>query len=322
MLKDLTILVTGGAGFIGSNLVDLLMENGYTVFVVDDLSTGSLDNLQKWSGDDNFRFIQGDIRHPLDSILTPSKMGGAPPIGYIFHLAALVDVTSSFQDPHRDISVNYIGTLNVVDFAMRNDVKKVIFSSSAAIFGDTTTLPVTEEDPKDPLSPYGLNKLASEGLLRVYNDQYGLNFSSLRFFNVYGPRQDPKSPYSGVISIFMEKARSEQPLMIYGDGKQTRDFVFVKDVARALMGAAISDFNGEINIGTGKETSILELADLVSKVAGKELKRVHLPFRKGEILRSVTSTERSEELFGPLELTKLKDGLIETYHWISSVQNH
>jgi len=317
-MKDLAILVTGGAGFIGSHLVDLLMDTGHTVFVLDDLSTGSLDNLRRWSENERFMFIRGDVSESLDSVLTPSKLGGAPPIGHIFHLAARVDVTSSFQHPADDIRVNYLGTLNVLEYAMKTGVKKMVYASSAAIFGDTTVIPVREEEAKKPLSPYGLNKLSSENLLRIYREQYGLSYVATRFFNVYGERQSPDSPYSGVISRFMDRALSSEPLMVYGDGMQTRDFIYVGDVARIMVMAAGSRYCGEMNVGTGKETSISSLADIIKGLTGKDLKNVNLPERKGEIQRSAADTRKMEEYLGPLDLTDLKEGLARTMKWHSS----
>jgi UDP-glucose 4-epimerase len=318
LVKDLGVLVTGGAGFIGSNLVDLLMENGYTVYVLDDLSTGKLENLERWSENGNFRFIPGDIRNPLDSILTSSKMGGGPPIGTIFHLAARVDVTTSFLDPKADMEVNYLGTLNVLEYASRMDVRKIVFSSSAAVYGDTEVLPVNEDISLDPLSPYGLNKMASEILLKIYKAQYGLDHTILRFFNVYGPRQDPGNPYSGVISKYMNWTRNKEPLMIYGDGSQTRDFIFVGDVADIMASAASSNFVGTLNVATGKENSVLDLANAVEEVGGTQLKRVHLPERKGEIIRSVANIAKLQEKLGPFEPVSLKEGLRKTYRWFET----
>jgi UDP-glucose 4-epimerase len=317
-MKDLAILVTGGAGFIGSHLVDLLMETGHTVFVIDDLSAGSLDNIQKWMGDDRFMFIKGDISEPLESALIPSKLGGAPSIGFIFHLAARVDVPSSFQHPADDIRVNYLGTLNVLEYAMKAGVKKVGFASSAAIFGDTPDVPVREDASKKPLSPYGLNKLSSESLLRIYREQYGIGYVAMRFFNVYGERQVPDSPYSGVISRFLDRAISSEPMMIFGDGGQTRDFIYVGDVARLMVMAVGSNYSGEFNVGTGKETTISELAETVMKLAKIQSRVINLPERKGEIRRSVADTGRMEKHLGPLDLTDLREGLARTLKWHSS----
>ncbi|MBN1390654.1 MAG: NAD-dependent epimerase/dehydratase family protein [Candidatus Thermoplasmatota archaeon] len=314
-MKDQGVLVTGGAGFIGSNLVDVLMENGYTVYVVDDLSTGKIENLRRWTGEDNFNFIKGDIRTPLDNTLTPSRLGGGPPIRTIFHLAAKVDVTSSFLDPRLDLEVNYIGTMNVLDYAVRNGVGKVLFTSSAAVYGDSEVLPVRESQPTDPLSPYGLHKLSSENLIRIYHGQYGLDHTVCRLFNVYGPRQDPSNQYSGVISRFMEKARRSEPVLIYGDGEQTRDFVFVNDVARILVMAANSGLNGTFNVACGIETSVNDISSVIETISGNELRRVHLPERKGEIRRSVADISMLREDLHFTEFTGIREGLRETYRW-------
>ncbi|MBN1540041.1 MAG: NAD-dependent epimerase/dehydratase family protein [Candidatus Thermoplasmatota archaeon] len=315
-MKEQGVLVTGGAGFIGSALVDLLMENKYTVLVLDDLSTGRMENLERWLDDDNFRFINGDIRHPLDGLLSPARMGSGPPISWIFHLAARVDVTSSFNDPRSDLEVNYLGTMNVLDHAVRSGVKKVVFTSSAAIYGDTSDLPIGESHPPEPLSPYGLHKLASERLIDIYHKQYNLRYTALRLFNVFGPRQDPSNQYSGVISKFMQKALGAEPLMIYGNGAQTRDFIYVGDVAEILVRAAGSSYNGPMNVATGTETSVNDLAAAVERISGKERKRVNLPERKGEIFRSVADVALLQEVLGMNETTDLREGLRETYRWM------
>jgi len=315
-MKDQGVLVTGGAGFIGSNLVDLLMENGYTVYVLDDLSTGRMGNLERWLSEDNFNFIQGDIRTPLDHVLTPSKLGGGPPISTIFHLAAKVDVTSSFLDPRLDLEVNYLGTMNVLDHAVRSGVKKVVFTSSAAVYGDTDRLPIKEGNVLEPLSPYGLHKLASERLMDIYHRQYGLKYTAARLFNVFGPRQDPANPYSGVISKFIHGSIRGEPLMIYGDGNQTRDFIFVRDVAEVLIEAASSDLIGALNVAVGRETTVNDLAEAVSRISGKELRRIYLPERKGEIIRSVADIGLLRDRLHHEEATDLREGLRDTSKWL------
>ncbi len=313
-MRDTAVLVTGGAGFIGSNLVDLLMEKGHTVYVLDDLSSGSLDNLEEWVDDHRFRFIRGDITSSIEDPIR-SNIRGGPPIDTIFHLAARVDVTSSFEDPKQDAYTNYIGTMNVLDHALKNDVKRVIFASSAAIYGDTASLTIKEDAERSPLSPYGLHKLSSEGLLEVYRKQWGLSSASVRFFNVYGPRQDPKNPYSGVISKFMERAKMKEPLIIFGDGGQTRDFVYVGDVAEGLYQVARSKVHGPMNLGTGVETSVIDLAMTVRKVSMQELKMVHMPPRKGEIMRSVADISKIEEETGFTAQMTIEQGLKQTYEW-------
>ncbi|MGA1819448.1 MAG: NAD-dependent epimerase/dehydratase family protein [Thermoplasmatota archaeon] len=316
MMREQGVLVTGGAGFIGSHLVDLLMETGHIVYVLDDLSTGKMENIQGWLSEDNFRFIQGDIRVPLDHALTPSKLGGGPPISTIFHLAARVDVTSSFLDPRLDLEVNYLGTMNVLDHAARSGARKVVFTSSAAVYGDTDRLPTDEGAPLEPMSPYGLHKMASERLMEIYRQQYGLKYVAARLFNVFGPRQDPDNPYCGVISKFIHRSVKGEPLLIYGDGEQTRDFIFVKDVAEVLIKAASSDLTGTLNVATGRETTVNELADAVARISGKELKKVYLPERKGEIVRSVADVGSLREKLFQEDATELREGLRETSRWL------
>ncbi|MGA1793193.1 MAG: NAD-dependent epimerase/dehydratase family protein [Thermoplasmatota archaeon] len=315
-MRDQGVLVTGGAGFIGSNLVDLLMETGHTVYVLDDLSTGKMGNIQRWLSEDNFNFIQGDIRTPLDHVLTPHKLGGGPPITTVFHLAARVDVTSSFQDPRLDLEVNYLGTMNVLDHAVRSGVKKVVFTSSAAVYGDTDQLPISEMAPLGPLSPYGLHKMASEHLMEIYRQQYGLKYVTARLFNVFGPRQDPGNPYSGVISKFIHRSIKGEPLLIYGDGEQTRDFIYVRDVAEVLLKVASSELIGTLNVATGKETTVNDIADTVARISGKELRKVNLPERKGEIKRSVADVATLREKLFHEEATDLREGLKETSRWL------
>lgn len=315
-MRDDGILVTGGAGFIGSHLVDLLLESGYTVYALDNLSTGKLENLEEAEGSPNFRFIRGDVTRSLSDVLGGSALGGGPPISAIFHLAARVDVTTSLERPLDDALTNYTGTINVLDYAIKNDIRWVTFSSSAAVYGDVRSLPVNEDDPLLPLSPYGLNKMASENLLRIYGENYNINTASLRFFNVYGPRQDPGNPYSGVISKFMEWGKNGQPLIIYGDGSQTRDFVYVKDVAAALHLAYRCGATGAFNIGTGTETSISRLAEEVSRISGNDLPKVHMEERKGEISRSQACVDKFERVCEFRPSTSLKQGLRETYRSI------
>ncbi len=314
-LNNEMVLVTGGAGFIGSNLVDLLMERGHPVMVLDDLSSGSMKNLERWMDDPSFRFIKGDIRRPLELSLTPQSLGESPPISAIVHLAARVDVTTSFENAREDLEVNYLGTLNVLEYALRAGIKNIVFSSSAAVFGDSSSVPVREDQVTAPLSPYGLNKLSSEQLMRIYSAQYGLSCKSLRFFNVYGPRQDPSNPYSGVISKFMSWALSSEPFIIYGDGEQTRDFVNVHDVAEAIYCAASSPTPGTYNIGTGRETSISDLAMEVASAAGIPSRTVNMPPRKGEIKRSCADIGLAAEKLSWEPSVGLKEGIRSTFRW-------
>ncbi len=309
------IIVTGGAGFIGSHLVDHLIDQDHNVLVIDDLSSGSTDNLSGWIGDERLRFVRWDITRPLDGC---EDLRSYKRIDCIFHLAARIDVITSFDDPLDDARRNYMGTLNVLEFARKIGCQQMIFSSSAAIFQDNGLVPIDEDFPKMPLSPYGFHKLMSEGLLRLYGDHHGMRNASMRFFNVYGPRQDPSNPYSGVISKFMDMASSGEPLTIYGDGEQTRDFVYVEDVVRSLISAYKGNGIGEFNVGTGVETSVNTLADIIASRFRAGGDRRHLPGRKGEIRRSCALVDRIEKVLGYRPDTVLEDGIGKTLEWYGS----
>jgi UDP-glucose 4-epimerase len=282
--------------------------------VLDNLSSGSMRNLERWGDDPSFRFIRGDVRRPLDLSLRPQDLSDTP-ISTIIHLAARVDVTTSFEKVQEDLEVNYLGTLNVLEYALRWDIRNMVYTSSAAVYGDTKCVPVSEDDETVPLSPYGLNKLSSENLLRIYSAQYGLSCKSLRLFNVYGPRQSPSNPYSGVISKFISWALSSQPMLIYGDGGQTRDFVNVADVASAIYSAASRSDPGTFNIGTGRETSVSQLAKEVASAAGTDLRTLNMPERKGEILRSCANVTLASKRLSWEPAIELREGLRSTLRW-------
>lgn len=274
-------LVTGGAGFIGSHIVDELLAGGVEVVVIDNLSTGNRQNLAHVR--ERITFFQGDIRDR--EVLKKAVQG----CDVVFHEAAIVSVTQTVDHPLDSAMVNDFGTLLVLDTARQCNVKKVVLASSCAIYGDSQHLPKVETMTPRPQSPYAVQKLTGELNAKVYNDLYGMQTTCLRYFNVYGPRQDPSSPYSGVISIFMSKAVARDRPVIYGDGNQTRDFIFVKDVVRANLLAAYDDqARGNVfNIGTGKETSIKKLWEMIGAITGLEISPEYRPARSGDILRSV-----------------------------------
>lgn len=306
------VVVTGGAGFIGSHAVDRLLEIGHRVVVLDNFSTGKRANLARWTEHPALHIVVCDVAHGIFGALAPlTKQHG--PVERIVHLAAQVSVVHSIENPLVDMQINYGGTLHVLEYARAMHVKKVVLASSAAVYGDVEELPVAEEARCRPLSPYGVDKLASELALDCYASVHAVPTTSLRFFNVYGPRQDPSSPYSGVISIFTDRARAGQPLRIYGEGQQTRDFVFVGDVVRAIV-AALGDSNARLvaNVGTGHEISVLELARTVIDLCGNNSAIEHAPSRAGEILRSCAKVERLRETLGVVAETKLVDGLRQT----------
>ena len=226
------VLVTGGAGFVGSHVVDRLLAAGCRVVVLDDFSTGRRDNLARWVAHRRVEVVEADV---ADDLAGP--LADATGFDAVVHLAARAAAARSVEDPLGDLRVNYVGTARVLEYARRVGVNKVVFASSSAVYGNAEDLPISEHAATRPLSPYGVHKLASERLLDCYGANWGLSWTALRFFNVYGPRQHPNSPYSGVISIFARQAFAGEPLTIYGDGRQTRDFVFVADVARAIVDA-------------------------------------------------------------------------------------
>lgn len=303
------VVVTGGAGFIGSHTVDRLMETGHRVVVLDNFSTGKRANLARWADHPALHVVVCDVVHGIATALAPiTKSHG--PVQRIIHLAAQVSVVHSVANPLVDMSINYGGTLHVLEYARAHDVKKVVLASSAAVYGDATQLPVAEETPCKPVSPYGIDKYASELALDYYANVHGVPTTSLRFFNVYGPRQDPSSPYSGVISIFTDRARAGRPLTIFGDGSQTRDFVYVGDVVRGILAAA-QDGNSRLvaNVGTGSEVTVLELAKNIVELCGGRSSIEHAPARVGEILKSRARVDRLREQLGVVAETTLVDGL-------------
>ncbi len=312
------ILVTGGAGFIGSHTVDRLVADGHRVVVVDDLRTGKRANLAQhgalsFAAGSPVELVVADVSHGLFAPLAAVTAAHGP-IARAIHLAAQVSVVHSLANPLVDVAVNYVGTVQVLEYARAAGVKKIAFASSAAVYGDTPVVPVVEDAPCRPLSPYGVDKLASELMLGAYAATHGVAATPLRFFNVYGPRQDPSSPYSGVISIFADRARAGKPLTIFGDGQQTRDFVYVGDVARAVVAAAMAD-GGDgtaMNIGTGRETTVRQLAELIVGLAGTGVAISHAPARAGEIVRSLAAVARVQAALGWQAEVALADGLART----------
>jgi UDP-glucose 4-epimerase len=304
-----TALVTGGAGFIGSHLVDALAASGCRVTVLDDLSSGRRANLEAVCG--GVRFLQADIRDP-DAVA--AAVSGCE---VIFHLAAVVSVPKTTEDPLGSAAVNETGSLLLLEAARAARVRRVVFASSSAVYGDDPTLPKREEMAPRPLSPYAVQKLAVEHYLRVYTDLFGLASVSLRFFNVFGPRQDPSSPYSGVISIFMDRALSGAPVLIHGDGRQTRDFVFVGDVVRALIAAAGSpSAPGRVfNVGTGRAVTILGLWAAIAALSGAQSAPGHGPPRPGDVPHSVAAIDAARETLRFAPQVHLEQGLEQTWAW-------
>ena len=308
------VLVTGGAGFIGSHLSTALVAEGCTVTVLDNLSSGRLSNLDEIK--DHISFFQGDIRD--QEIVKKSAHG----CDAIFHLAAVVSVPQTIRQPVESNLVNDLGTLIVLEAARQNNIKKVVFASSSAVYGDDPQLPKHEDMKPKPLSPYAVQKLTGEYYGRLYHDLYGIQTTCLRLFNIYGPKQDPSSPYSGVISIFMTKAVLRKPPFIFGDGQQSRDFLYVQDAVKAFVLAArtASDSVTILNVGTGKFVTINQLWQIISRLSGFTAEAVYQQPRPGDILKSVASIERARSTLGFKPALPLEKGLEITFDWYKKIK--
>jgi len=296
------LLLTGGAGFIGSHLVERLLAAGDRVRVLDDLSTGKRENLSHHNA---LEFVEGDIR---DAGLVSRCMEG---MDALVHLAAVASVQASIDDPMRTHQVNFDGTLNLLEASRRIGIRRFVYACSAAVYGDAASIPVSEDAILNPLSPYAVDKLSGEYYLLHYNRKYNLAATSFRFFNIYGPRQDPSSPYSGVISIFVDRLQRNQSVTVFGDGSQTRDFVYVADLADLLARAVHGPegVGGVFNVGTGKRHSLLQLLDHLEKLSGKKIGRHHEPARLGDIQHSCADVSRLKRIFGSVPATPFDQGL-------------
>jgi len=300
-------VITGGAGFIGSHIADALIAGGHEVVVVDDFSAGRHENLDP----DNVTLLEGSIE---DTGLLGEACEGADGV---FHEAAVTSVQASVRDPAHSNRVNVDGTLNVLIAARDAGVRKVVMASSAAVYGNDPALPKKESMRPDPLSPYAASKLADEHYCKVFSELYDLQTVCLRYFNVYGPRQDPKSEYAAVIPKFIERLSSGLQPVIFGDGLQTRDFVYVGDVARANLMAMESDATGVYNIACGQRTSLLELAGALTEIAGLPSEPGFAPPQPGDVRHSVADISGAEEAFSYEPSYSLEKGLSETYQWFA-----
>jgi len=303
---DLSVLVTGGAGFIGSHLVDRLLAEGIGVTVLDNLQGGFFENIRHNVGRSDFHFVEGDIR---DVGLIQNLVKG---VDAVFHYAALVSVPDSIRDPLLTNDVNVNGTLNLLKACVAAKVHRFVFASSSAVYGEAETLPLKEDCPLAPISPYGVSKLAAEKYVTVFNKVFGLGTVCFRFFNVYGPRQSDGC-YSGVITRFMSRIASDTTPEIFGDGEQSRDFVHVQDVIEANMLALKKEMAGAVfNIGGGEATTINQLAQTMLKIAKKpHLKLVHSKPREGDIRHSVADISKARKQLCYNPKISLKEGLEE-----------
>ncbi|MFX1512840.1 MAG: GDP-mannose 4,6-dehydratase [Promethearchaeota archaeon] len=304
------ILVTGGCGFIGSHLVDLLINKGHSVRILDNLSTGNLANIQHHENTPACEFIEGDIR---DKELLRKIMKD---VEVIYHYSAQSSVHRSVKDPLLDMDINIRGSLNIAQIAVEKSVDRIIYASTGgAIYGRSQQFPTDEATTTEPESPYGISKFSSEKYFLLFHQIYGIGISCMRYANIYGPRQDPRGE-AGVISIFLSQILKNEPLTIYGDGSHTRDYLYVQDAVKAAYAALSSRANGVFNIGTGKETSVNEIASAVLKITQTNNKIIHLPERPGEVERSCLDSTLAKKTFDWEFDTSFEEGIAKTWQWV------
>ncbi|MFX1346863.1 MAG: SDR family oxidoreductase [Promethearchaeota archaeon] len=309
-LKGKNILVTGAAGFIGSNLTYELLKLGANVTGIDNLFNGTIENLREILTNKSFKFIKGDIRD-LNLLLEISK-----DIDIIYHEAAFTSVPKSILMPESCNDVNVNGTLNILNAARKRGVDKIIYASSSSVYGDTPILPKKEDMPRIPISPYGVSKLACEGYMQAFYHVYGMKTVCLRYFNVFGPRQQD-SPYSGVIAIWLGRIIANKDLIIYGNGEQSRDFTYVNDVVMGNLLADKDDISGEIiNLGAGSSITLNDLAKLMLNITNKqELKIIYADPRPGDILHSFADITKAKKLLDFTPNFTQEEGLKHYFSW-------
>ena len=311
-----SVLITGGAGFIGSHVADAYLAAGFAVTVLDNLSSGRRENVPREA-----RFVRADVTAPEARDLLASGE-----FAVLNHHAAQLDVRVSVSDPALDARINLLGLLNLLEGARRGGVRRVVFASSGGVvYDERGTLPHREEARKLPVSPYGVSKLSSEYYLAAYAGLYGMEVVSLRYANVYGPRQNTHGE-AGVVAIFGSRVRKGKGITIYGDGEQTRDYVFVEDVARANLAATRAPVGrpesietAAFNVGTGVETSVNQLARMMLEAAGRPVPITHEPARAGELLRSALECSKAARAWDWRPAVSLAEGLKRTYDWIGEV---
>jgi len=295
------VLIVGGAGFIGSHTADILMEQGIKVRVLDNLNSGHRSNLPE--SHPLMEFIEGDMRN------AETVKAAVQGVSHVVHLAAQVSVVASLEDPEFSAQQNIIGYLNVLDAAKNAGIKRMVYASSAAIYGEPHTLPLTEDVPMKQLSPYGLEKKVNEDYADLYHRLHNFSALGMRFFNVYGPRQDPKSPYAGVIALFMDRIKDKMPLTVNGDGEHTRDFIYVRDVASTIVASLGVNVPGACNVATGKKTSLNDLIEVLSEITGNKADVTYGPEREGDIVHSLADPSKMNKQIGVIADTDLKTGL-------------
>ena len=304
------VLLTGGAGFIGSWVGEALIADGNEILIVDDLSTGNIQNIPK-----DAKFVKADIRDRarLEKIFEDFK----PEI--VSHHAAQMNVRNSLEDPIFDAQVNILGTINLLELSIQHEIKKFVFASTGgAIYGEPEVIPCTEDTLPAPISPYGISKYAVEQYLNYYKVVHGISHVVLRYSNVYGPRQNPHGE-AGVVAIFCDRIKYGNPCEIFGDGKQTRDYIYVEDVARANI-LCLNAKDVILNVGTAIETSVNDIVSKLKTVTNRHVRVVYGPRRPGEVDRIALEIKRAEELLGWSPHVNLEDGLSKTWEWFSSKQ--
>jgi UDP-glucose 4-epimerase len=308
-------LVTGGAGFIGSNIVESLLTQGATVRVLDNFATGKRENLADYTSSADFELLVGDLR---DFDVVQKAVEG---VDYVLHQGALPSVPRSLSDPQASNEVNVNGTMNVLLAARDAGVKRVVFASSSSVYGETPTLPKHEALPPDPLSPYAVSKLAGEYYCKVFGRNFGLPVVCLRYFNVFGPRQDPTSQYAAVIPKFITALLEDRPLTVYGDGEQSRDFTYIQNVVRANLLACTAPIDGPavVNIACQQRKSLNEMIRILEGIVGRKAQVQYDPPRPGDIKHSLADISRAREVLGYEPEVDFETGLRETVAWF---QNH
>lgn len=309
------VVVTGGCGFIGSNIAEELIKKHYVV-VIDDLSTGRIENIQSLQDKENFEFVRGNITD-LDLLKQIFE-----DVDCIFHQAAIPSVQRSVENPLDTNEANIKGTLNVLIAARDCGVKKVIYASSSSVYGDTPELPKKENMKPNPQSPYAVSKLTGEYYCEVFSEIYGIKTVCLRYFNVYGPRQNPASEYAAVIPRFINRVLNNKPPIIFGDGNQTRDFTFVKDVVKANILAMEKNVEGVFNIAYGQQISINELANKIMEIVGVKLNPVYDKPRPGDIRNSLADISLAKQKLGYMPEYSLEKGLEVTIRWFSTLRRN
>lgn len=309
-MKNKNILITGGLGFIGSHIADELMEDNH-ITIIDNLSTGNIKNLKN-PENDNLKIVKEDIRNSNLKELTTD-------IDYIFHLAAMASVPLSVENPIECNDVNVNATVELLKAAADNGVGKIVFSSSSAVYGENRNMPLKETEPLMPTSPYAASKASCELYLKSFHDSYGLNYTALRYFNVFGPKQDKNSQYAAVIPNFISALLEGKQAIIYGDGEQTRDFVYVGDVVRANIAACKSDFNGVVNVASGEKLTINRLYEIVKDTLGSDLEPDYQPERLGDIKHSLADVSGMENIDLKIDSKDFEKQLSETVNWFKTI---